>query len=129
MLVDREVRTDPAFKYLDWYYSAGAVLDVYRENQKRAKDDPSTIAACSESWTYNDRLRQEIHQRACTFWCVRTGLDHTYFPLSVDAVSRLYLRYRKRTVAESKRVEVKIEEACKRAGKIVEQAETSDLFA
>jgi hypothetical protein len=121
MLFDNErpVCEDRTLKYLEWFYAAGCVLDVYRENQQRDTVG-TTISSRSEAWTDNDRLRYDLHERACKFWCARTGLDHTYFPLSIDAVARLYLRLRKRNAAESERFEAKIEEACKRAGKVAE---------
>jgi hypothetical protein len=87
-------RLEKSLSYLTWPQLAGAVLDVFTENQRR--EGPAAYKASADIWCLDETLREDIHQRACRFWCARTKLDRTYFPLSVDAVARLYFRFRKR---------------------------------
>lgn len=105
------------FKYLEGTYSEAAVLDVYKENKRRDETGESQTKASADAWTDNDRLRREQHERACRYWCFYTGLDHTYFPLSTDAVARLYMRYRKRKADEIEEKEKQIAESIRKLGK------------
>lgn len=73
------------------------------------------MKASADSWCLFDRLREDIHQRACRFWCDRTGMEHTYFPLSVDGVARLYFRIRKRQKDEIAAFNEEVEQACAKA--------------
>lgn len=109
-------RFGKSMEYLAWYYSAGALLDVYHDNQRREKEG-NGIKASADLWAINERLRADVHERACRFWSIRTGLNHTYFPLSVDAAARLYFRIRKRQQSEVEAFDAEVEEAC-RLGKL-----------
>lgn len=99
-----------SFAYLAWHHLVGAMLDVYWQNVK-AEQDGSPIKANADNWSINDALRRDIHERACKAWCKRVGLDHTYFPLSVDGAARLYFRIRKRNEKEIKDMEAEVEGA------------------
>lgn len=88
------------FAYLDWRHMLGAVLDVFHENQHNDEQERSEYKASADTWCFSDDLRRDIHQRARRYWCNRTGMDVTYFPMSVDFVSRLYFRIRKRRADE-----------------------------
>ena len=117
MLLDNpEKGTHRSFKYLEPCYAVACILDVFHENQRLDREGKSTVTAASDCWIDNDRLRRDVFDRACRFWCYRTGLNHTYFPLSVDAVARLYHRIRKRRAEEVENFEANIEEACRKLG-------------
>lgn len=94
-----------SFEYLDPFWSLVCVLDVFHENQKRYRDKLCRIKPNSDSWGAFDEYRNDVHQRACQSWCNRTGLDSTYFPLSVDATTRLFFRIRKRRCDEREKFE------------------------
>lgn len=98
--VKKPGRFEKSFGYLAWHHSAGCVLDVFHENVRLRESNPSAPKACADSWCVFEDLRRQIHERARVFWCRRTGLGATYFPLSVDAVARLYFRIRKRRTHE-----------------------------
>lgn len=92
------------FDYLNWRHLAGAVLDVFHENQMN-EENPGAIKASADIWCSNEELRQQMWKKAQHYWCVRSGYNRwpdgfTYFPLSVDAVVRMYFRIRKRKQEE-----------------------------
>lgn len=99
-----------SFAYLSWHHIVGSLLDVYWENVRR-EEEGSPFKANADNWSINDTLRRDVHERACRYWCKRTGLDLTYFPLSVDAAARLYFRIRKRNEKEIKDMEAEVKEA------------------
>ncbi len=86
--------------YLHWRHLAGAVLDVFRENQKREGDGEAERKASADEWSICDGPRREIHDRARAIWCCRTGKGANWWPYNEDATSRLYFRFRKRNKAE-----------------------------
>lgn len=92
-------RFEHSFEFMDWRYAAGAVLDVFHENQ-RNEQLPGAIKASADLWCMSESLRLQMWTRAMHFWCVRSGLHFTCFPLSVDSVSKIYLRIRKRKKEE-----------------------------
>lgn len=91
--------TAASFRYLAWHFAVGAVFDVFMENRRR-EVRPGAIKASSDVWFTNEALRQQVHRRAATFWCRRAGKNATWFPLSVSAAARLYVRLWKRNEAE-----------------------------
>lgn len=97
--------------YLKWHWSAGAVLQVFQENAQRHEKGKIPFKASADVWCINEALRQDIHQRACQAWCQLTGLDATWFPLSMDAVARLYFRFRKRLKIEVETFDEEIRQA------------------
>lgn len=88
---------EKSMTYLDWRPFAAAVLEVYRQNEKNGSPE---YLASADVWATIDDLRQDIHDRTKQAWCRITGKDKTWFPYSVNAVSRLYFRFRKRNDAE-----------------------------
>ncbi len=112
---DTQGRLEKSLSYLSWQWAAACVLDVFRQNQERDSAG-ATILKSSDCWCITEQLRQDIFTRACRFWCNRTGLDHTYFPLSVDAVARLYFKIRKRNTQEIEAFVTEVEQAIKRNG-------------
>ena len=96
-----------SMEYLDWKPLAACVLEVFMDNQSQERENG--ILASSDVWATNTTLRSKVWKLACSAWCRRTGLDHTYFPLSEDAVARLYFRYRKRNADEIKAFRDEIE--------------------
>ena len=94
-------KLEKSLGYLAWNLSFGAVLDVFDENTANEKEEPvESIKANSDQWANSSTLRRHIFNRAKDFWCLRAGLDHTWFPLSEDAVVRMYMRIRKRSADE-----------------------------
>lgn len=104
-------RFEKSFNYLAWYWSAASVLDVFHENGRKFRDGHCKIKPSADVWCINDRLRQDVHERACRAWCRLTKLDDTYFPLSVDGTSRLYFRIRKRRRDEIEAFDREIDDA------------------
>jgi hypothetical protein len=94
-----------SLEYLDPFWAIVCVLDVFHENQRRYRDKVCRIKPNSDTWGAYDEYRNDVHQRACRSWCGRTGLDSTYFPLSVDATTRLFFRIRKRKCDEREKFE------------------------
>ncbi len=93
-------RLEKSLSYLHWSHIAGAVLDVFLENQERQSADPLTHKASADVWGTVDALRLEVWHRARHFWAKRTGFDCSYYPYSVDGTARLYFRFRKRNADE-----------------------------
>ena len=94
--------------YLDWSHIAGAVLDVFLENQQAEKEE-SASPASADTWCIVDSQRQQIFERARENWCKRTKLDPIWFPYSVDGVARLYFRFRKRNAQEINNFKMEID--------------------
>ena len=97
--------------YLAWQYLAGAVMEVFRENQALEDRDRKRTPANSEDWTVCDQMRQDLWVRARACWCARTGIRSQHFPYSRDAVVKIYLRYRKRSSLEVAAFEAEIRRA------------------
>ncbi len=93
-------RLEKSLAHLAWWHSAGCVLDVFRDNQRREQEGKSSHEASADAWCIFDGLRRDVWERARKFWCERSGEDATCFPLSVDAVAKLYFRFRKRSPQE-----------------------------
>jgi hypothetical protein len=91
-------RLEKSLQHLCWRHAAGAVLDVFRENE--SQEERRGVKASADLWCIRDDLRGEIHRRAAGFWARRTGLGPAEFPYTVDTVARLYFRFRKRNQAE-----------------------------
>lgn len=91
-------RLGKSMAYLSWHHLAGAVLDVFRENE--AGEAVRGLKANADVWAVSSELRHEIWQRVRRKWCDRSGLDMTWWPFSEDAVARLYFRFRKRNADE-----------------------------
>jgi hypothetical protein len=115
-------RFEKSFQYLSWYYSAGAVLNVFHENERRFRAGECRFKACADIWCINDDLREDCNERARRHWCRLTKLDDTYYPLSIDAVARLYFRIRKRRKEEIEAFDREIRDA------IEEDADSPSLF-
>lgn len=103
-------RLGKSLRHLAWHHIAGAVMDVFRENQRREEVKAGPKASADE-WATHSHLRRDIHDRAMQNWCARTGKNCQWWPYSEDQVARLYFRYRKRSAAELKAFEREIGEA------------------
>ncbi len=87
-----------SMKYLDWSYSCGCVFQVIEENKAAGK--LGNWKPDADTWAWYSEARSQIFVRARRAWCLLTLKDESYFPLSEDAVARLYFRYRKRNDGE-----------------------------
>lgn len=85
-----------SMRYLDWGFAAGAVLRVIQDH----KTNPARWKADADTWANYSEGRQEVFEAARQQWVALSGYDVSYFPLSVDAVARLYFRFRKRNDQE-----------------------------
>jgi hypothetical protein len=70
------------------------VLSVYVENDRNGEKRKS------DNWSIVDERRARIWEQARAHWIALARCRADYFPYSVDAVARLYFRYRKRTNKE-----------------------------
>jgi len=91
---------------------AGAVLDVYDDNCARHQAGSCDLQAGADGWSLFDDLRRDVWQRSRSFWCCRSQLDPTWFPLSLDHVARLYFRIRKRNDAWRAALRAAANDAC-----------------
>ena len=82
--------------YLRWQPLFGAVLDAFIANQSTKHP----LSASSDGWYTVDKFRILLHDSVREHWVRRTGLAGEDFPLSVDAVARLYMKVRKRNSDE-----------------------------
>ena len=89
-----------SLRYLAWYHLAGAVLEVYRENERLDAERRASVEARSDEWATCDMLREELWVRVRAHWCELSGHPPQHFPYSHDAVAKLYFRFRKRSDAE-----------------------------
>jgi hypothetical protein len=103
-------RLEKSLDYLHWSHVAGAVLDVFRANQ-RNDAAPGGTKSSADEWAIHSGLRRAVWDRTRTAWCERTGLGWTAFPYSEDCVARLYFRFRKRNEEELRGFEREIGEA------------------
>ncbi len=95
--------------YLHWRHVAGAVMDVYRENEGREESGACPIKARADVWSVSSVHRRQIHDRARWYWQQRVKLGEEWWPYSEDCVARLYFRFRKRNQAELKGFEAEID--------------------
>lgn len=79
-------------KWLDPATAQLAVLAVYSENGQR----PEPPSRAAEDWTISSSHRRDLWLRSSWAWERQTNIAHHLFPLSEDAVCRLYLQFRKR---------------------------------
>jgi hypothetical protein len=103
-------RLEKSLAYMSWKYVAAAILAVFRGNQAREKEK-GAFKASADVWMSVDGLRQRNFEACRRHWCDLTKLDVTYFPLSVDAVARLYFKVRKRNPDEVAAFEAEVQRA------------------
>lgn len=101
-------RLEKSLTYLHWSYVAGAVMDVFRQNQGREAIGGEKASA--DTWGLEDHLRLEVWARVRQFWSNRSGLPADKFPFTVDQTVRVYMRYRKRNEDELRAFELEIAE-------------------
>jgi hypothetical protein len=104
-------RLAKAFWYLEWHYIAGAVMEVFRENQRLEEADKDAIKASADSWCICEPLRQDVYQRARRNWLARTKEPVTTWPYNVDYTALVYFKFRKRNPEELKAFEQEIQRA------------------
>ena len=86
--------------YMAWYHIAGAVIDVYRENQRLEETGKHLCPAGADEWAICSLLRNGLWTRCRACWARRTGHPPHHFPYNEDAVAKLYFRFRKRSEEE-----------------------------
>ena len=91
---------DSRYTELDKKPLVACVLAVFNQNVLRESSPEKRYKAHADIWCINAGLREDIFVRARRFWCEATKFDPTEFPLSVDAVARIYFRIRKRNAGE-----------------------------
>lgn len=91
-------RLKNSLAYLSWSHIAGAVMDVFRENQ--AAEERGGEKASADSWGLESERRRSVWERARDHWARRAKKDTNAFPYNEDGVVRLYFRYRKRNEDE-----------------------------
>jgi hypothetical protein len=91
-------RLEKSLAFLAWRHIAGAILDVYRQNQ--AQEATGGIKASADLWSIREDLRQEVHRRATVFWAKRAGEIPQEFPYNSNFTARMYFRFRKRNQEE-----------------------------
>jgi hypothetical protein len=87
-------------KYLHWSYFALAVLDVYEENERKHREGHTAIKHNADDWMLVDDLRAILFNEVKAAWCHLADEPPGRFPWSVDGVTRLYMRFRKRSTEE-----------------------------
>jgi hypothetical protein len=103
-------RVEKSEKDTRWFHLVGCVLDVFYENERR-ESEPGALKAQADTWGIHSYYRKQITERACKFWCDRTGSPFHRFPLNEDKVAALYFRIRKRQSGEVEGFDQEIAEA------------------
>lgn len=110
-------RLQKSLRYLSWHLLAGAVLDAFRANEQQEKTG-TDYPASSDAWLMSDVKRRQLFLCVRDSWILRarasTGekaLDECWFPYSIDAVVRMYHRFRKRSAEEVDAFSLEIDQA------------------
>lgn len=93
---DKDNTVGKYWDYLNFRHIALAVLIEYQLNLI----DTSSIKANSELCTSNSLLLNRLYERVKLRWMQLSELDETWWPYNKDCVTRLYIKYRKRTLQE-----------------------------
>lgn len=88
------------FENLDWKYLIGAVIEIFRANQRMYL--LCTRPAKSREWVLFSELRHTIWACVRAEWAVRTGSPELLFPYSEDYVVHLYAIVKEKDGAELK---------------------------